>query len=83
VCFLASIPHTLRALQDVEKTVGQTIRKLRLKRSITQEQLADLAGINRTHMYRIENGHVQMTLGTLKLIADAMNLRIRELVRDA
>ena len=83
MCFLASILHTLRALQDVEKTVGQTIRKLRRKKGITQEQLADLAGINRTHMYRIENGHVRMTLGTLKLIADALELRIRELVRDA
>ena len=80
---MASILHTLRALQDVEKTVGQTIRKLRRKKGITQEQLADLAGINRTHMYRIENGHVRMTLGTLKLIADALELRIRELVRDA
>jgi transcriptional regulator with XRE-family HTH domain len=69
-------------LQDVEKVVGQTIRKLRRKKSITQEQLADLAGINRTHMYRIENGHVRMTLGTLKLIADALEMRARDLLRD-
>jgi transcriptional regulator with XRE-family HTH domain len=69
-------------LQDVEKTVGQTIRKLRHKKGVTQEDLADLAGINRAHMYRIENGHVQMTLGTLKLVADALEVRARDLLVD-
>lgn len=69
-------------MQDVEKTVGQTIRKLRGRRGITQEDLADRAGINRTHMYRIENGHVKMTLGTLKLISDALGVRARDLLRD-
>jgi transcriptional regulator with XRE-family HTH domain len=82
VCFGASVPHTLGALQDVEKIVGDTIRKLRRKKGITQEGLADLAGINRTHMYRIENGHVKMTLGTLKLIADTLNVRARDLLRN-
>ena len=83
MCFQVSVPHTLRALQDVEKVVGSTIRKLRLKKGITQEQLADLAGINRAHMYRIENGHVKMTIGTLKLIADTLGVRARDLLRDA
>lgn len=82
MCFWASILHTLGALQDVEKIVGDTIRKLRRKKGITQEALADRAGINRTHMYRIENGHVRMTLGTLKLIADTLDVRARELLRD-
>ena len=82
MCFWASILHSLGALQDVEKVVGDTIRKLRHKKGVTQEGLADLAGINRTHMYRLENGHVRMTLGTLKLIADALGVRARELLRD-
>jgi transcriptional regulator with XRE-family HTH domain len=73
---------SLGALQDVEKIVGDTIRKLRRKKGITQEALADLAGINRTHTYRIENGHVRMTLGTLKLIADTLEVRARDLLRD-
>jgi transcriptional regulator with XRE-family HTH domain len=76
------ILHSLRALQDVEKVVGQTIRKLRRKKSLTQEQLADLAGINRTHMYRIENGYVCMRIDTLKLIADTLGVRARELMRN-
>ena len=70
------------ALQDVEKVVGETIRRIRRKKGITQEQLADMAGINRTHMYRIENGHVQMTIGTLVLIAEALQVRARDLLED-
>ena len=82
MCFGARIPHSLGALQDVEKVVGETIRRIRRKKGITQEQLADLAGLNRTHMYRIENGHVQMTLGSLKLVADALQVHMRELLRN-
>ncbi len=70
------------ALQDPEKIVGETIRKIRRKKGVTQEQLADLAGINRTHMYRIENGQVKTTIGSLQRIANALQVRFRDLVRN-
>ncbi len=70
------------ALQDAEKIVGETIRKIRRKKGVTQEQLADLAGINRTHMYRIENGQVKTTIGSLQRIANALQVRVRDLVRN-
>jgi transcriptional regulator with XRE-family HTH domain len=42
--------------------------------------LAELTGLNRVHLYRLENGKQSMTLRTLKLIADTLGVRVRDLV---
>jgi transcriptional regulator with XRE-family HTH domain len=69
-------------LQDIQRVVADRIKKIRKAKGITQEQLAELAGLNRTHLYRLESGKQSMTLRTLKLVADALNVRVRELVKD-
>jgi transcriptional regulator with XRE-family HTH domain len=61
-------------LQDINRAVGERIRKLRLKKAITQDQFAELAGLNRVHLYRLESGRQSMTLNTLKTIADALGV---------
>jgi transcriptional regulator with XRE-family HTH domain len=67
-------------LQDIEIAVGKRIRATRQAKGITQDQLADLAGLNRVHLYRLESGKQSMTLRTLKLIADTLGVRVRDLV---
>jgi len=69
-------------LQDVQKIVGRKIKAARGKKSLTQDQLAELAGLNRVHLYRIETGRQSMTLRTLKLIADALDVKMRDLIDD-
>jgi XRE family transcriptional regulator, regulator of sulfur utilization len=69
-------------LQDIQRVVAARIKKIRKAKGITQEQLAELAGLNRTHLYRLESGKQSMTLRTLKVVADALNVRVRELVKD-
>lgn len=53
---------------------------MRLAKGITQDQLADLTGLNRVHLYRLESGKQSMTLRTLKLIADTLGVRVRDLI---
>jgi len=67
---------------DIQRVVAERIKKIRKKKGITQEQLAERAGLNRTHLYRLETGKQSMTLRTLKIIADALEIRVRELVKD-
>ena len=76
----SSIRPSLEALQDVQKAVGQRIKSVRSKKGVTQDQLAELAGLNRVHLYRIETGRQSMTLRTLKIIADALDVRMRDLI---
>jgi DNA-binding XRE family transcriptional regulator len=68
-------------LQDIQVTVGNRIKAVRLRKGITQDQLAEMAGMNRVHLYRLESGRQSMTLRTLKTIADALNVRVAQLVK--
>jgi XRE family transcriptional regulator, regulator of sulfur utilization len=65
---------------DIQLAVAEKIKKLRKAKGITQDQLAELSGLNRTHVYRLESGKQSMTLRTLKIIADTLGVKIRDLV---
>lgn len=79
---LRRIRHSLKALQDVQTQVGKKIQKLRREKGFTQDGFALAAGLNRSHYYRIEGGHQHLTLFSLKVIADALGVRVRDLVWD-
>lgn len=78
----SSILHSLEWLQDIQHVVGERIKAIRQQKGITQDRLADMAGLNRAHLYRLETGRQSMTLRTLKIVADALDVRVRELVKD-
>lgn len=40
------------------------------------------AGLNRSHYYRVEGGKQNLTIVSLKIIADALGVRVRDLVWD-
>ncbi|MEQ8926087.1 MAG: helix-turn-helix transcriptional regulator [Fulvivirga sp.] len=61
------------------KDFGANLRKLRNEKNLTQAFLADLAGIHRSQIMRIESGEVNTTLSTLKQIADALQIPVSEL----
>jgi len=67
-------------LQDIQHEVGNRFKAIRQAKGVTQDQLAELAGLNRAHLYRLENGKQSMTLRTLKIIADTLGVRVCDLV---
>lgn len=62
------------------KTVGEVIAENRKKKGISQEVLSGLADIGRTHLSAIERGERKPTLETLYRIANALNMKMSELV---
>lgn len=62
--------------------VGQTIRRLRIRKGMTQELLSALAGIARTHLTMIETGTKQPNFETVWRIAVALDMNPSELVRE-
>ena len=48
---------TPNELHQAECNIGQRLRQTRLKRSLTQEELAALAGTKQAVIQKIENGH--------------------------
>jgi transcriptional regulator with XRE-family HTH domain len=67
--------------QDVQKRVGDNIRHLRKEQGYTQDAFADRAGLHRAHMGEIERGESNVTIQTLKIIADALKMKIADLVK--
>ena len=61
--------------------LGRRFSELREKQGLSQTQLADMAGIGRTHLSQIENGAVAARIDTLHALALALGLKLEELFR--
>lgn len=68
--------------QSILTTLGQRIRDLRHVRSISQEELADVAGVHRTYIGMVERGEKNVTILTLSKFASAFGLSISELIKE-
>ena len=62
--------------QQTRERIGQRIASLRKLAGMTQEELAFRAGIQRTHLGRIESGKYAVTLETLQAIAEALYMTV-------
>jgi transcriptional regulator with XRE-family HTH domain len=63
--------------------LGQSIRARRTAMGLSQEALADAAGIDRSHMGKIERGERNVTLLNVLRIAAAINQRPSEILAAA
>lgn len=66
-------------IEDIDKQVGLNIRVQRVKRGISQEELADMAGIARSTMGIVERGEQSPSLQTIAKIATALKIDIYKL----
>lgn len=56
--------------------LGQRIAALRKLAGMSQEQLSEKAGLQRTHVSRIEAGRYDVTAFTVQLIAEALGMTV-------
>jgi len=61
---------------------GRIVRKKRKGKNLSQEALADLAGLHRTYIGMIERGEKNVTLTNIKKIAKALDCSMSELVKN-
>jgi transcriptional regulator with XRE-family HTH domain len=61
---------------------GQIIRKRRRAANLSQEALADKAGLHRTYVGMLERGERNVTLVVLKLLADALDTTMVSLISE-
>jgi transcriptional regulator with XRE-family HTH domain len=60
--------------------LGKKIREEREKRGLSQEEFGKLAKVHRTYVGMIERGEKNITLRNLYLFADALKLRVKDLI---
>jgi transcriptional regulator with XRE-family HTH domain len=63
--------------------VAGQVRDIRKARHLSQRQLASRMDVPRTYISKIENGKAIPTLGSLERLADALEVHVSQLVRDA
>lgn len=63
--------------------LGSAIRKERLSRGISQEALADAAGLDRSHMGKIERGERNVSVLNVARVAEALSVSVASLMATA
>lgn len=73
----AVIPRIITQQERQRKRIGTDLAELRKQRGMTQQQVADIAKIQRNHISRIEAGRYSVGFDTLQTIAEALDADIR------
>ncbi len=60
---------------------GKVVRRERMKKGITQEELAFRAGVHRTDIGMIERAEKNITLSNIEKIAKALRLSLDKLLK--
>lgn len=64
---------------DVEKRFGSKLAYIRKSRKLSQEKLAEIVDMNFGYISQIERGIANVTIKTMKKIADALDVELKEL----
>ncbi|RLA37899.1 MAG: transcriptional regulator [Gammaproteobacteria bacterium] len=70
-------------IENITKSIGMTIRIRRKQLGMTQLDLAEIAGLQRQTIGRVENGNEAVTVATVARVAAAVGLDLMVMPRYA
>lgn len=66
--------------QEAQRILGDRVSEFRRERGLSQEALADVAGLHRTYVGSIERGERNPSLLNLLRLSHALNISVSELL---
>ncbi len=69
-------------MEDVRIRLGRALRARRRKLGVSQEEFADICGVDRTYVGGIERGERNVALVNLEKLARALKISLSELFRS-
>lgn len=79
-----TLPHRMAQPRSARHLAfGEALRARREPTGLSQERLADAAGLDRTYVSGIERGERNPSLANLWKIADALGIKLSEIHADA
>jgi transcriptional regulator with XRE-family HTH domain len=71
-----------KGAHPARQAFGQRVRQLRTARALSQESLAELAGIHRTYVSGIEHGERNVGIDNIERLAAALEIPLAELFQE-
>ena len=68
-------------MESIKNLFGKRIKELRKERSLTQEKLAELIGIDTRNLIKIENGETFPRVNTLDKLIEVFDITPDEILR--
>ena len=72
----------MKNYEDVIKLIAQNIKKIRVSKGLSVQEVAYRCDIERSNLSRLEAGKTNMTIKTICLICSALNVEITEVIND-
>jgi len=66
---------------DISTKFGKRVRAIRLKKEMSQGDVAKLLDVHRTYVSKIERGIQNMSLQRIEKLAKALKVEIKDLVK--
>ena len=63
---------------DIKIVVGKRVKELRNKLGISQEELADIAELDRTYITSVECGKRNISIVNIEKLATSLNVTLKE-----
>ena len=64
---------------DVEKRFGAKLAYVRKSQKLSQMKLAEIVDMNFNYIGQIERGEANVTIKTMHILADALNVELKDL----
>jgi transcriptional regulator with XRE-family HTH domain len=68
-------------MNDEAQKLGDNLKKIRTKKSITQIEISKKLGVNRSFVSNLENGKTNPTLATITKLAQVLGVSTNELLK--
>jgi len=68
-------------MNEDSKKLGENLKKFRIQKNITQTEIANTLGVDRSFVSNIENGKTNPTLSTIASLAKSLDITINELLK--
>ncbi len=66
-------------MPSILEDFGKKVRHFRTKKKLSQEELAEIAGIHRTYIGQIESGKRNIALKNVAKLAKALGVKVKDL----
>ena len=68
-------------MPQISKKLGQNIKRIRLRRKMTQGDICRKLNMDRSYMSAIEGGKKNITIAKLEELANALDVSVDELLK--